>query len=89
MAQQQQQRIGGLNGNWPAVVMVVLTAASFMVGIRVGTLQAQASVAEKYLPVTRYTEDQRQILHKLDTLERKLDTLVRAVERNTARLERR
>jgi len=83
------QRSSGLNGNWPAVVMVVLTAASFMVGIRVGTLQAQASVAEKYLPVARYTEDQRQILHKLDNLERKLDTLVRAVERNTARLERR
>ena len=77
-----------LNGNWPAVVMVVLTAASFLVGIRVGTLQAQTEVAEKYLPVARYTEDQRQILHKLDNMERKIDTLVRAVERNTARLER-
>jgi len=76
-----------LNGNWPAIVMVALTAASFLVGIRVGTLQARAEVAEKYLPVARYTEDQRQILHKLDTLDRKLDALVRAVERNTARLE--
>ena len=78
---------GTSNGRW--VTTTILTVAALISGLVIGALQTRVEAEERFVPRFTYERDQAALGRKLDRIEQKLDALVRAVERNSARLEER
>lgn len=71
------------NGTTRITITVVISVVSLVVGLVVGGLKTRVDVEQRFIPRDVYLRDQSSILGKLDRIEQKLDTLTRAVERNS------
>jgi len=77
------------NGTGKWTFSIVISIVSLVVGLVIGGLNTRVQAEERFVSKDVYLRDQEVVSHKLDRIEAKLDSLVRAVERNTAILDNR